>query len=138
MDFRALARSSSRVVPAAYALFVGLNAQAGPMPPQGQPTGVAAAFGNTVMARYPDGKYQRIWIRADGSWEAVGRRGKWSSGHWRQKGDQVCLKQSKPFPFPFSYCTFFPIDGGLGVKWASHDMRGEPIQITVVPGIQRP
>ena len=100
--------------------------------------GVAAAFGNTVKAQYPDGRYQRLWIRPDGSWEAVGRRGYWSSGKWFVKADKVCLKQAKPFPAPFKYCTDFPAGGGPGVVWTSKDMSGEPIRLTVVRGIEKP
>ena len=105
---------------------------------QAEPRGVAAAFGNTVKALYPDGRYQRLWLNANGTWEAVGRRGKWSSGKWSEKAGKVCLKQSKPFPAPFKYCTNFPSDGGLGVQWTSRDMAGEPIRLTVVKGIERP
>lgn len=100
--------------------------------------GVAAAFGNTVKAQYPDGRYQRLWIRADGTWEAVGRRGYWSSGKWSHKGGKVCLKQAKPFPAPFKYCTAFPATGGVGAVWTSQDMSGEPIKLTVVRGIEKP
>ncbi|WP_293375590.1 hypothetical protein [Phenylobacterium sp. SCN 70-31] len=103
------------------------------------PRGVAAAFGNTVKALYPDGRYQWLWFNADGTWEAFGRRGKWSSGHWTQRdGQRVCLKQAKPIPIPFNYCTSFPADGGVGAVWASKSLEGEPIRLTVVKGIQRP
>ncbi len=105
----------------------------------GEPHGLAAAFGNTVKALYPDGKYQHIWFRADGGWEAVGRRGKTTSGRWfLAEGQRVCLKQSHPFPAPFRYCTAFPATGGLGVVWTSRDWQGEPIRLTVVKGIERP
>lgn len=105
----------------------------------GEPHGLAAAFGNTVKALYPDGKYQRIWFRADGGWEAVGRRGKTTAGRWSiQDGQRVCMKQSHPFPAPFKYCTAFPETGGLGVVWTSRDWQGEPIKLTVVKGIERP
>lgn len=137
VDFRSLVQASTRVLPAAYTLFLGLNAQAANLPER-EPTGVAAAFGNTVKALYSDGRYQRIWIQEDGSWEAIGRRGTWSSGKWRQKGEKVCLKQAKPFPVPFSYCTAFPSDGGLGAVWTSKDISGEPIRLTLVKGIERP
>jgi len=101
--------------------------------------GVAAAFGNTVKALYPDGKYQWLWFKADGTWEAFGRRGKWSSGRWSEKdSNKVCLKQSKPLPIPLSYCTDFPSNGGVGAVWASKSMEGDPIKVTVVKGIQRP
>ena len=102
------------------------------------PQGLAAAFGNTVKALYPDGRYQRIWFHADGSWEAFGRRGKWSSGKWTKKDEKVCLRQSRPFPAPFRYCTEFPSTGGIGAVWTSHDMAGEPIRLTVVRGIEKP
>src|SRR5688572_22902357 len=76
--------------------------------------GVAAAFGNTVKALYPDGRYQWLWFNPDGTWEAFGRRGKWSSGKWSQKSaGEVCLKQSRPIPAPFKYCTAFPTSGGV-------------------------
>lgn len=101
--------------------------------------GVAAAFGNTVKALYPDGKYQWLWFKADGTWEAFGRRGKWSSGKWSQKdAGKVCLKQAKPLPIPFNYCTDFPTNGGVGAVWTSKSMEGDPIKVTVVKGIQRP
>lgn len=101
--------------------------------------GVAAAFGNTVKALYPDGRYQWLWFNADGTWEAFGRRGKWSSGKWLQKDpSQVCLKQSRPFPIPFNYCTTFPAGSGVGAVWSSKSIEGEPIRLTVVKGIQRP
>ncbi|MGA0606143.1 hypothetical protein ACO2Q0_09095 [Phenylobacterium sp. VNQ135] len=129
-----------RLSAAGYALFLGLNAQAANSTPEpkGEPRGVAAAFGNTIKALYPDGKHQRIWLHADGSWDAVGRRGKASSGKWTVKGEKVCMKQSKPIPIPISYCTDFPTDGGVGAVWTSKDMTGEPIRITVVKGIERP
>ena len=116
----------------------GLTVQAANLNVSPDVHGVAAAFGNTVKAQYPDGRYQRLWIHSDGSWEAVGRRGYWSSGKWSQKGDEVCLKQSRPFPAPFRYCTDFPAGGGLGVAWTSRDMSGELIRLTVVRGIEKP
>lgn len=101
--------------------------------------GVAAAFGNTVKALYPDGKYQWLWFRADGTWEAFGRRGKWSSGKWSEKdAGKVCLKQAKPISIPFKYCTDFPATGGVGAVWTSKSMEGDPIRVTVVRGIQKP
>ena len=100
--------------------------------------GVAAAFGNTVKALYPDGKYQWLWFKADGTWEAFGRRGKWSSGKWSEKDAKVCMKQSKPIPIPFKYCTDFPTTGGVGAVWTSKSMEGDPIKVTVIRGIQRP
>ncbi len=109
-----------------------------PLQASAQRPGVTVAFGNTVKALYADGKYQRLWFRADGTWEAVGRRGKWSAGKWSLQDQKVCLRQSRPFPAPFRYCTAFPASGALGVVWASQDWQGEPIKLTVVKGIERP
>lgn len=134
---RPVLTSLARASIAGYAMFLGLNAQAATSSPS-EPRGVAAAFGNTVKALYPDGKHQRIWLREDGSWKAIGRRGTSSSGKWTQKGEKVCLRQSKPIPLPFHYCTTFPSDGGIGAVWSSKDMTGAPIQLTLVPGIDRP
>jgi len=108
-------------------------------PAAAETRGVAASFGNTVKALYPDGKYQWLWFKADGTWEAFGRRGKWSSGRWSEKdAGKVCLKQAKPIPIPFKYCTDFPATGGVGAVWSSRSMEGDPIRVTVVRGIQRP
>lgn len=104
-----------------------------------EPHGVAAAFGNTVKARYPDGRFQWLWLDADGSWEAFGRRGKWSSGKWSQaEAGKLCLKQAKPIPLPVRYCTAFPAEGGIGAVWSSKSLEGEPIRVTLLRGIQRP
>lgn len=137
MRTRPVALNLIRVTTAGYALFLGLNAQAANSPPP-EPRGVAAAFGNTVKALYPDGKHQRIWLKADGSWEAIGRRGTSSSGKWTVKGEKVCLKQSKPIPLPVKYCTEFPSDGRVGAVWTGKAMTGEPIKLTVVRGIEQP
>ena len=111
---------------------------ASPLQASAERPGVTVAFGNTVKALYADGKYQRLWFRADGSWEAVGRRGKRSSGRWSLQDQKVCLLQSRPFPAPFRYCTAFPASGALGVVWTSQDWQGEPIKLTIVKGIERP
>lgn len=121
----------ARVGLAAYAAFAGLNAQAATA------DDVKAAFGNTVMATYPDGRAQRIWLKADGSYEAIGRRGKPSSGKWSMKGGKVCLKQSKPFWSPMSYCTSFPEGGDIGAQWTGKDLQGVPIKLKLVKGVQR-
>ena len=122
----------ARVTLAAWAAFSGLNAQAASL------DDVKAAFGNTVLATYPDGRHQRIWLREDGSYDAIGRRGTPSAGKWTVKGEKVCLKQSRPFRAPFSYCTPFPQGSDIGVTWSSKDVSGTPITLKLVKGIQRP
>jgi hypothetical protein len=106
-------------------------------PPPAKPHGIAAAFGNTVRALYRDGGIQRIWFQANGDWEAIGRRGQHTSGHWKLgKDGKVCMRQSHPFPMPFRYCTDFPAEGGVGATWTSHDWRGEPMRLTLMKGIE--
>ena len=118
-------------------LGIAVLALAGPAA-GGEPKGLAAAFGNTIRALYPDGGAQRLWLKADGSWEAVGKRGKASSGRWAVKGDKVCLKQARPIALPVSYCTDFPRDGEVGAVWTSRAVTGEPIRLTLVKGFDSP
>lgn len=119
-----------RTLVAAAASFAALNAQAQDM------SRVAAAFGNTVMSVYPDGRSQKIWLHPDGSWDGVGRNGVQLAGRWKLKDDKVCMKQSKPPTLPFmSYCTGFPSDARVGVVWTSRDVMGTPIKLTVVKGM---
>jgi hypothetical protein len=125
-------RTLIRTVLAAAASFAALNAQAGEL------SRVAAAFGNTVLSIYPDGRTQKIWLHPDGQWDGLSRRNEPLSGKWTLKGDKVCLRQSKPPTLPFSYCTAFPEDAHVGVTWASKDMGGTPIKLTVLKGMPEP
>lgn len=93
---------------------------------------VSAAFGNTVVSTYPDGRKGHLWINADGTYTATGRRKKPSSGVWTVKGAKICLKQKKPSPAPFSYCTTAPASGK---SWTAKAVTGERITVQVVPGV---
>jgi hypothetical protein len=106
-----------------------LNAQAADL------SRLAAAFGNTVMSIYPDGRTQKIWLHPNGDWDGVGRNGKPLAGHWALKGDQVCMRQTNPPTLPFSYCTKFPNEPHVGVVWTSKDFGGNPITLTVIKGM---
>jgi hypothetical protein len=112
--------------------FTALNAQASEL------SRIAAAFGNTIMSIYPDGRSQKIWLHPDGSWDGVGRDGSALAGRWAMKGDRVCLRQKKPPTLPFSYCTAFPSDPHIGASWTSRDFVGTPIRLTVVKGMPQP
>ena len=91
------------------------------------------AFANTIVSTYPDGRKAKLWLNADGSYRAQGRRGKPSSGKWSLKGEKLCLKQQKPVSGPFPYCT--PIKrGGVGTSWIGKAVTGERISIEVVAG----
>jgi hypothetical protein len=128
----AAVKLAAKIALAGWVSFSAMNAQAADL------RDVAAAFGNTVLATYPDGRNQHIWMKPDGTYEGIGRRGTPSSGKWSLKDDKVCLKQSRPFPAPMSYCTKFPDKGDVGATWTGKDIAGTPITLKLVPGIERP
>jgi hypothetical protein len=97
------------------------------------PSSVRAAFGNTVVSTYPDGRTGLLWLKADGTYNAMGRRRTPSSGTWSVKGEKVCLKQRKPRAAPIAYCTKFP-NGGVGASWQGRAVTGEKITIKLVQG----
>ncbi len=98
------------------------------------PSKIAAAFGNTIVSTYPDGRHGHLWLKADGGYDYRGRRNTPSSGRWFIRGDKVCLKQSKPAAIPFTYCTTAPT-GGVGAIWKAKAVTGETLSVTLVRGI---
>ena len=120
---------AARLALGTYAAFSGLNAQAADL------SGIALAFGNTVVSTYPDGRSQKFWLHPDGSWDGIARNGQPLAGHWRLKGEKVCMRQSKPPTLPISFCTPFPEHTEPGVQWASHDVIGNPIQLSLQRGM---
>lgn len=99
------------------------------------PSGLAiyAAFGNTIMSIYPDGRSQKIWMHPDGTWTGQSRRGIPLAGKWTAKDDRVCLRQSKPPTLPISFCQTMPQDPA--VTLTSHDLTGRTIRLKIVKGI---
>src|SRR5688500_12200160 len=73
---------------------------------------VKAAFGNTVLTIDPDGRSRKIWLRPDGTWTGLSRRGLALAGKWTVRGEKVCLTQSKPRLFG-SMCETFPTEFGV-------------------------
>ena len=120
-----MTRKHLATVAAAAALFTFSAAQAAPP--------VAMAFGNTILSTYPDGRTGELWLHPDGSYDAEGRKGDHSSGHWKTKGEKLCLKQSKPMSSLFSFCTAIP-DHGLRDGFDSKAVTGEAIRVTLVHG----
>lgn len=100
-------------------------------------TGLQAAFGNTIISTYPDGRTAELWLHPDGTYNAEGRKHDRSNGHWKIKGEKLCLKQSHPFAFPFTYCTPL-MEGGVGTSWTGKAVTGEPIRIKLVGGMVDP
>ncbi len=99
------------------------------------------AFGSTIVSTYPDGRQAELWLKRDGTYTAEGRRHDRSDGAWQVKADKgaykLCLKQHRPIPAPFSYCTDVP-DGGLNKGWSGKAYTGEAISIRLVHGIHDP
>jgi hypothetical protein len=97
------------------------------------PSLVEKAFGNTIVSTYPDGRTAELWLKPDGSYTAEGRRHDPSRGHWRIKGNRLCLSQVRPIPSPFSYCTAIP-STGMGRAWPAKAVTGERITVRLVHG----
>ena len=97
---------------------------------------IDAAFGNTIVSTYPDGRTGHLWLKADGSYDYAGRRKTPSSGQWSMKGGEVCLKQKKPKSVPFTYCTAAP-SGGIGTTWTAKAVTGEKLSVKLVKGVVR-
>jgi hypothetical protein len=126
----ATARLTAGLLAGGYVTVAALSAQAAQ-----DVSRVAPAFGNTVVSTFPDGRHQKIWLHADGTWDGIGRNGYALSGRWRLKdSDKVCLKQSRPPTLPVSLCVNFPAYGQIGSVWKSRDFVGHPIQLTLQRG----
>jgi hypothetical protein len=91
---------------------------------------LSPAFEGTIVSTYPDGRTAKLWLAPDGTYTGEGRRKKPSSGRWTLKGEEICLKQVRPFPAPISYCTRL-VKGST--QWSGKAVTGEPIQITLLP-----
>ncbi len=98
---------------------------------------VEAAFGNTLVSTYPDGRVGRLWLKPGGAYDYLGRNQKPSSGRWVIKGDEICLHQNRPIPMPITFCTEAPSNGGIGATWPSKAVSGEPVRMELVRGIVR-
>ena len=94
---------------------------------------VQSAFGNTIVSTYPDGRTGLLWLNANGTYTAKGRRRTPSSGTWTVRGRKVCLKQNEPGAAPFAFCTAFR-PGGVGTSWIAKAVTGEKISIKLVAG----
>lgn len=92
-----------------------------------------AAFGNTILSTYPDGRTAELWLHPDNSYDAEGRKGDPSSGRWSTKGDKLCLKQIKPSSSLISFCRDMPAEG-LASGYSTKAVTGETIQVKLVHG----
>ncbi len=98
-------------------------------------------FGSTIVSTYPDGRQAELWLKRDGTYESEGRRHDRSSGVWQIKGDdkeghKLCMKQRRPIPAPFSFCT--PCPERLDRPWTAKAYTGEQISVRLVHGMFDP
>ena len=114
-------------------VFIGLLASLPLGGAHADPSLVDKAFGNTILSTYPDGRTAKLWLKPDGSYTAEGRRHDPSRGHWRVKGNRLCLSQVRPVPSPFGYCTTIP-STGMGQAWPAKAVTGERITVKLVHG----
>ena len=96
---------------------------------------VEKAFGSTIVSTYPDGRQGELWLQRDGSYTGAGRRKDPSNGKWSVKGGKLCLKQQRPIPAPFSFCTPLP-SSGIDKPWTGKAPTGEAITIRLVHGMR--
>ena len=119
---------------AAALLFAALPAAASAVAPTtAADSRLEAAFGNTIVSTYPDGRVAKLWLERDGGYRGQGRKGGLSSGRWTVKGDKICLKQTRPMPMPMTYCTPL-VDGKVGARWSGKAVTGEPVRLELVSG----
>ena len=71
------------------------------------PAQVEAAFANTIVSTYPDGRQAKLWLNPDGTY--------------------------RPIPIPFSWCTA-RVQGGVGATWTARAVTGEPIKVELKGG----
>ena len=103
-------------------------------PPAHDPVAKAReAVGNTILETFSDGRATAVWLAADGTYAAQGRRENMSNGRWLVRGDRLCFKQAHPFVFGLTFCTLIP-ETGMGQAWPAKSPTGEDIVVKVEPG----
>lgn len=95
--------------------------------------GLEAAFGNTIVSTYRDGREAMLWLEPDGRYRGEGPSGDASSGRWNASRGRLCLKQARPIPVPLAYCTPIP-NVGVGGSWRAKSVLGEPLAVRLAAG----
>ncbi|MDP1737806.1 MAG: hypothetical protein Q8L23_10220 [Caulobacter sp.] len=98
-------------------------------------TPLDAAFGNTIVTTYPDGKSTRMWLHRDGTYDGKRANGSPTAGVWDLKKAKLCITQHRPFRVPVAFCTPL-VTGGVGTTWRAKGLKGEPVVNTLVAGRQ--
>lgn len=105
-----------------------------------------ARYGNTVVAKAPDGTVTKFHYNKDGTFAASsqqpGKPAVNTKGKWRVQGDQVCLTPEAAIgPFEASKERCVPLMGDkVGDTWKSQSVGadGKPVavDVTIVAGQQ--
>jgi hypothetical protein len=108
---------------------------AGLAPPAvaGGPGDLTEAFNNTIVSTYANGDQARLWLDRDGGYRGEGRHRDLSSGHWLLKDGKLCLRQARPVPIPFAFCSGL-VSGGVGTVWKARSVFGEPLSLELTAG----
>jgi hypothetical protein len=94
-----------------------------------------AAFGNTVVSRYPDGGWVKHWFNPDGSYSAQFSDGRRLAARWSVQGERICLTHMRPNMLIPRFCTNM-IEADVGDTWHSRDPLGRRVQNVLVAGRQ--
>jgi hypothetical protein len=92
-----------------------------------------AAFGNTILSTYPNGMTAALYLNRDGSYTGQSRRREFIDGRWSLRPGEVCFRQSRPFPIPFSICRPLATPA-IGDMWAAKAVTGETLTVTLLAG----
>jgi hypothetical protein len=113
---------------------IAMTLMAAAMAAGGGAAALQPAFHNTIVSTYPDGRKAELWLSADGTYTAEGRKHDRSNGVWTLKGsDQICLRQKTPATIPLPYCTAVP-SGGVGATWSAKSVFGDALRVKLVAG----
>ncbi len=97
-------------------------------------TRMAAAFGNTVVSRYPDGGWVKHWFERSGGYSAEFSDGRRIRGSWRIEGERLCLNGITPSIMLIRRFCAPMVEVRQGETWASRDPLGRRVQNELVPG----
>ena len=97
-------------------------------------TQMAAAFGNTVISRYPDGGWVKHWFDRDGGYSAEFSDGRRIRGSWRIEGERLCLNGITPSIMLIRRFCSPMVAVRQGETWASRDPLGRRVQNQLLQG----
>lgn len=91
------------------------------------------AFGNTIVSRYPNGKWVKHYFEPDGRYAADFSDGRHWTGRWSRDGERVCLTNIRPRQILPRFCTPM-VEADIGDTWPSRDPLGRAVRNELVAG----